>query len=617
MSSLQGSDISKMAIQRFCSEIPLVPLIENPHGIFSSVCRLWLDATGADWIWLWSKNEFANKFQLSEVYPVEYYDQPIPNSIGIDSECIASLALRCGIPQRITDFSKVLKFGGVDYTIQSSKLLQDLGCEGFITVPLGLPAEYSGIEKDEEQLDFEGAICLHYKDLKRFYNAPSDNDLLTMARLSRSRIVDAYQAEFFRILVELNNLSRRFVPRYARSPDIDRVDYLQEVSKVIKRSLRTQAVSFFYRQPYEDAVTCLYTDGIVKPDGTKVQRSQLSDVRYELGESKTGECFRLGTPRVVLVEHREIDQGKYYECTPEGHKVDGPTLLCPVPRSSERIPRADGPMADGVIRCAGHPERFLRREHTNFDSMDVRTVQFIAEQISPVLDLLAMRRQREWQVSVIKHDLEIPITMISDTVGKLVARGQISASAGYAPDDIQVACHLLTYLTNQLDFEASRIRVEKKPTRLLGDIIARSIQMLRHFAAQENEMKVVYEGFDEIPVLMIDPMLTERVIHNLVMNAVKYGHEGSLIRIGAGKSDNCYYIDVENHGLGIRPEEEKLLFRRYYRSKRAKKRRHGVGIGLYMAKTIMELQKGELFLQQGDGPTIFRITFPRSAKLPD
>lgn len=118
------------------------------------------------------------------------------------------------------------------------KVLQELGCEGFVTVPLGLPAGYSGIEKDEEQLDFEGAICLHYKDLDRFQKAPSDNDLLTMGRLSRSRIVDAYQAEFFRVLVELNNLSRRFVPRYARSPDIDRVEYLQEVAKVIKRSLR-------------------------------------------------------------------------------------------------------------------------------------------------------------------------------------------------------------------------------------------------------------------------------------------------------------------------------------------------------------------------------------------
>lgn len=616
MSSLPKSDVCQMTVQKFCSEIALVPLNENPHAIFSSVCRLWLDATGADWIWLWSKNEFANKFQLSEVYPIEYHDQPIPNSIGIDSNCIASLALSCGSPQKITDFSKVLKFDGIDYAIQSSTLLHQLGCEGFVTVPLGLPVGYSGIEKDEEQLDFDGAICLHYKDLERFEKVPNDDDLLTMGRLSRSRIVDAYQAEFFRILVELNNLSRRFVPRYARSPDIDRVDYLQEVAKVIKRSLRTQAVSFFYRQPYEDAVTCLYTDGIVNSDGTKVQRSQLSDVRYEVGENKTGECFKFGLPRMVLVEHEKNDQGKFYECSPEGHVVVGPTLLCPVPRSSERTPRVNGPKADGVIRCAGHPERFHRRDHTNFDSMDVRTVQFIADQISPVLDLLAMRRQREWQVSVIKHDLEIPITMISDTVGKLVARGQISASAGYAPDDIQVACQLLTYLTNQLDFEAAKIRVEKKPTRLVGDIIARSIQMLRHFASQENEMKVEYAGFEDIPTLMIDPKLTERVIHNLVMNAVKYGNEGSTIRIVAGKNDNSYFVDVENLGLGIRPEEEKLLFRRYYRSKRARKRRHGVGIGLYMAKTIMELQKGELVLRQADGPTIFRILFPRSAKVP-
>jgi signal transduction histidine kinase len=247
--------------------------------------------------------------------------------------------------------------------------------------------------------------------------------------------------------------------------------------------------------------------------------------------------------------------------------------------------------------------------------MEVETVKFISEQISPILDLLASRRQREWQVSVIKHDLEIPITMISDTIQKLASRGQISESSGYAKDDILVACKLLSQLTSQLSFEASQILVHKQPTRLLGDIIARSIQMLRHFASQDNDMKIEYTGIDEIPALMIDPILTERVIHNLVMNAVKYGTEGTTIRLTGGKNDVCYYVDIENFGIGITENEAQHLFRRYFRSARAKKRRHGVGIGLYMAKTIMELQKCSLVLKQLDNPTVFRVSFPRSAMM--
>ena len=604
----------KMSVENFCSEIALVPLTNDPHTIFSRICQLWIDATHADWIWLWSKNKFANRFQLSVVYPSEYQEQPIPDPIGIDSKCMASLAIEAGVPVTVSDFSKTIDHNGVQYSVRSSALLRELGCETFVTVPLALPNDYSGIEKNSEQLDFVGALCLHYKKRENIQQIPADSDLLTMGRLSRSRIVDAYQAEFFRILVELNGLSRKFVPRYAKSPDIDRIEYLREIGKVIRRSIGTHAVSFFYRQPYEDVVTCLYSDGIANADGTRIQRNEFSNISYAIGENKTGECFASGLPRMVLSEHEANDTAKFFECSPEGRAITGPSLLCPIPRSSERSPRLRGPQADGVIRCAGHPERYRPDQHTNFDAMDVRTLQFISEQISPVLDLLAMRRQREWQVSVIKHDLEVPITMITDTIGKLVERNQISETAGYASADIQMACKMLKYLTNQLDFEASKIQVEKKPTRVLGDIVARGIYMLRHFAKIDNDMYVEYAGFDDLPTLMIDPNLTERVIYNLVINAVKYGHEGSTITINAGQNDVSYFIDVENFGLGILPEEEKYLFRRYFRSKRAKKIRHGVGIGLYMAKMIMELQKGKLFLKQAENPTIFRIEIPKSAK---
>jgi signal transduction histidine kinase len=97
------------------------------------------------------------------------------------------------------------------------------------------------------------------------------------------------------------------------------------------------------------------------------------------------------------------------------------------------------------------------------------------------------------------------------------------------------------------------------------------------------------------------------------MNAVKYGTEGTTIRLTGGRTDVSYYIDIENYGIGITESEEQHLFRRYFRSTRAKKIRHGVGIGLYMAKTIMELQKCNLVLRQLNNPTIFRVSFPRSA----
>jgi hypothetical protein len=604
----------EMTVQNFCSEIALVPLDEDPNAIFEQVCELWRRTTGADWIWLWSKNEFTKTFQLSAAYPTDYQKQHIPDPIGVDSKCIASLALGMERPVSFVDFENIIEFEETMYRVKNKKILQDLGCKSFITIPLSLPLNHKGIERDEAQLDFEGSICLHFKSVKGISRLPQNEQLLSMGRLSRARIVDAYKAQRFRILAELNKLSRRFVPRFTKSPDTDRIDYLAAISCLLKNYIRTESVSFFYRKPYEDTINCLYSDGLVKTDGTRVPKDALSNATYILGESKTGTCFMDGKPMIVRVEDNAMDTGKYRECDLTGHVTLRPTLLCPIPRSSEKKPRIAGPHADGVIRCTGHTAKFSG-EHTDFNLMEVATVKFISEQISPILDLLAMRRQREWQVSVIKHDLEIPITMVSDTIQKLATRGQISESSGYAKDDILVACKLLSQLTSQLSFEASQIRVQKKPTRLLGDIIARSIQMLRHFASQDNDMKIEYTGIDDIPALMIDPILTERVIHNLVMNAVKYGTEGTTIRLIGGRTDVSYYIDIENYGIGITQSEEQHLFRRYFRSARAKRKRHGVGIGLYMAKTIMELQKGDLKLITRGSPTTFRIIFPVSSSV--
>jgi signal transduction histidine kinase len=114
---------------------------------------------------------------------------------------------------------------------------------------------------------------------------------------------------------------------------------------------------------------------------------------------------------------------------------------------------------------------------------------------------------------------------------------------------------------------------------------------------------------------MIDPILTERAIYNIVTNAVKYGNDGTTVEIVGGKTDSSYFIDVSNYGLGIPESDTKMLFTRYFRSARARRENLGVGIGLHMAKSIMELQNGDITLIRCNEPTVFRISFPLSANL--
>jgi signal transduction histidine kinase len=93
--------------------------------------------------------------------------------------------------------------------------------------------------------------------------------------------------------------------------------------------------------------------------------------------------------------------------------------------------------------------------------------------------------------------------------------------------------------------------------------------------------------------------------------AVKYSERNSLIRIYRGHvppkfSDS---IEISNVGIGIDKEDEKQIFNLVYKGESAKSIAFGQGKGLYIAKKIMEAQKGDIVLINNDDPTIFGLYF--------
>ena len=140
-------------------------------------------------------------------------------------------------------------------------------------------------------------------------------------------------------------------------------------------------------------------------------------------------------------------------------------------------------------------------------------------------------------------------------------------------------------------------------------------ETIRHAVADvvpEAALKGInlYVNCEENMMIRHDSKWTEEVIYNILDNALKYTESGGKIRIQAERQELFFKISISDTGKGIAPERQAEIFTRFYREPEVHDK-PGVGIGLYLARTIMELQKGYIEVQSEIGKgACFRLYFP-------
>lgn len=601
----------------FIDQVARIAPSATPEAVFRKLAHLWNQAVGSAWtvLWLRSSADSGPLWEQVCISPREYEDSPQPRGYCADDGPVTEYAFQKRRPEFVFNQKEWQKsIGNTNYRVCGRKIYESMLSEAFLTVQLADGEEDSAIDAP---LHVSGALCCHVEgeqELRRVRDEFSDNDLETMSLLSSARMRDAVERLHFNLLVELNQLASRALTKISKNPREERRVYLNGVATLIQRSTNARAVSFFYRTPLVDEVACIHSTGLIDSTGKEVGTKALLNCKYDMGENRTGIVFQTGIPVILPGTDKSNDLSKFVEVFENGILSEGSAILQPIPRSSTTPPRSKGPKADGVIRCIGRIDRFGKSGLQDFDSLEAQTLAFIASQISPVLDTLAVRIQREDQVSIVKHDLLIPAGMIIDSVDELTAAigdGKPARALNeYLLPDLAMASGLLGNLINQLDVEPQSFTFQPKKTWLEGHIVARNKSMLEHYAKVTNDVDLRFESFSGIPALWIDPNLFERAFFNLVVNAIKYSKSGTIIKILPSRDSNGFHVDVQNEGLGIEFENKNRIFERYFRATNVKKT-SGLGLGLYISRAAIEKTGGQLILKQLADPTVFRITFPR------
>ncbi len=221
-----------------------------------------------------------------------------------------------------------------------------------------------------------------------------------------------------------------------------------------------------------------------------------------------------------------------------------------------------------------------------------------------------LQEQREDLSRMISHDLRAPLGVILGHA-KLLGRRAESADALHARaaailTSAQRMASMLDDLVESALVEAGKLRLNRAPL----DVVHLVTEVRGRLPSPLDPERVRVYPVDGIPHVLGDAERLERVVVNLLTNALKYSAPGSEVAVRFASELGTVTIDVEDHGSGIAPEDVPHLFERYFRSSRAF-RFEGMGLGLYTAKMLAEAHGGtiEVTSVAGQG-SVFRVRLP-------
>lgn len=219
-------------------------------------------------------------------------------------------------------------------------------------------------------------------------------------------------------------------------------------------------------------------------------------------------------------------------------------------------------------------------------------------------------------ITGISHDLRTPLTSIIGYI-ELLRTNSFQNQDEYIRF-VQNTYNKATHLKKLLDdlFEYTRLTsIETRLDLQKIDVFQLLNQLLFEFEpiAQENGINIVKEIGDSPVTNLIDSEKIARAIDNLLMNALKYSVKPGTIRV-LMKSDNKHIkIEIENKGRSLTKEQENKLFERFYKvdhSRSSEGIQTGAGLGLSIARNIIELHGGTLTLNHINNIFKFTVTLP-------
>ncbi len=233
-----------------------------------------------------------------------------------------------------------------------------------------------------------------------------------------------------------------------------------------------------------------------------------------------------------------------------------------------------------------------------------------------------LEQHRRVLISMFAHDLKGPLAVAGGLLMRLKQEkvGYLNQKQlQYIDAILKEVGRVEKYIRSFLDIvrmEAGQITLARKMCDLKGlfsDILG-SVEI----KASQKNIKIEVEIPEDISPVYVDRTQFQRVIQNLLDNAIKYSPENSVVRIKCAESEKNVLIAVEDSGPGIQEEDLPYIFDPFYRANYSGDV-EGCGIGLAIVKTIVEAHGGKVWVRNKKPPekgAIFSFSIPKFVDMP-
>lgn len=218
-------------------------------------------------------------------------------------------------------------------------------------------------------------------------------------------------------------------------------------------------------------------------------------------------------------------------------------------------------------------------------------------------------------ISMASHQLRTPLTTIKGYLSMLLDgdAGELNESQKQFVDQAYVGSQRMVYLISDMlnvsRISTGKLTIDKKLFDLV-EVVKSEVDQLQQQAGARDVQLSFHPSEEEI-WLTLDEGKIRQVAMNFIDNAIYYAPKGS-VDVYLEKTENSVEFRVVDNGIGVSEEAQEQLFTKFFRADNARHMRpDGTGLGLYMAKQVIEAQGGEILFESTEGEgSMFGFRFP-------
>ena len=220
----------------------------------------------------------------------------------------------------------------------------------------------------------------------------------------------------------------------------------------------------------------------------------------------------------------------------------------------------------------------------------------------------------------VSHELRTPMTSIGGFVDGILDGTIPKSQQGYYLRIISSEVARLTRLVKSMLNLAKIEAGELEPNKTNFPVTEPILDTLLTFEPRINEKKIDIRGLDVQRITMFaDIDLIHQVMYNLIENAIKFVNEGGYIEFSFENGEEQVSVSIRNSGEGLAEDEMPLVFDRFYKTDKSRGiHAQGLGLGLNIARSIIEIHGGKIMVKSLKGEyTEFTFTIPKAEKNED